>query len=367
MKKLLKRLYNPRVKKTLKPFLFLIISTIMILSIFQINFLNLELKIQENINNELENNYLNLNITHNGLIKEYNILLLNHSNLLNNYDSLLLNYYDFDEKFNELENNYTTFENNINFQLSYFRENSNIKNIIEYKNIKEQLNKCFNYYTINTYKINLACINFVLSHESEGNNFIYKNDSRNELLSLSEFYNNKGGDCDDWARAYYASYNYIKSVIKNLNPNNQIILETYGGTCSQKQNFYLTNENEWYINTCIVNLNNYEYSYPICGTKSEEAYGHCWVAFTENKINSTKEVNEVITKSIIIEPQSGEYIFSYPQSMLQDYNYYIIMTENDLIMKTYTKDENSWKGYLDYYNEVMNKKENINILINNLI
>jgi hypothetical protein len=182
---------------------------------------------------------------------------------------------------------------------------------------------------------------------------------------LSEFYINKGGDCDDWARVFFASFNYIKSIIKGINPQNKINLFTHGGSCVNKQTFFLTNSKDWYVEDCIINLENYEYAYPICGIKIGDTYGHCWVAFSENEINLTSDVNNVITKSIIIEPQTGEYVFSYPQSILQNYNYYVLMTNEDLIMKT-TNDDSSWKGYIDYYDEVQNNKENIITIINNL-
>lgn len=373
MKKILERIYNPRVKKTLPLFALLVFSTIIILSLFEILRLNAQLESQKNANEQLNIELFNLNTSHNILVQnfssineEYDNLILNHTLLINNYDSLQSDYITFDEKFNELENNYTVFENNIQFQLSYFRANSNIESITEYRVIKEQLSKCYYLDGFNRYKINLACINFVLSHESENNNFIYKNDTRNELLSLKEFYTNKGGDCDDWARTFFASFNYIKSNIKIMSSNNKIVLETYGGLCSQKEKFYLTINKDWYIDACTVTIENHEYAYPLCGTKSGDTYGHCWVAFTENEILNTSIVNSVITKSVIVEPQSGEYIFSYPQSLLQNYNYYVVMTPTDLIMKTNTKDDSSWKGYSDYYNDLVSKKEIITNLINNL-
>jgi len=362
-----------RIKDTLKPLLLLISASLIILSFFEISRLKAEILLNEAINANLSREYYLLNASNSRMIEdfltlseEHDELSLSNSELNKNYELLLINYSAFDEKFSELENNYTVFENTISSQLSYFKLNSNIENASEYGEIREELKKCYYLDSINTYKINLPCINFILSHESEGNNFIYKNDTRNELLSLEEFYANKGGDCDDWARAFMASFNYIKGEIRSLNPSNEIILLTYGGSCVSQEKFFLTTKHDWYITSCPITITNHDYIQAICGAKPSDIYGHCWVAFSEEKINSTGNINEIITSSVIVEPQSGEHFSSYTQSLMQEYNHFILMTENDLIMKTDKEDDNSWKGYNDYYNEVVGKKEEINNLISNL-
>jgi hypothetical protein len=346
MKNPISRIYNGRVKQTIKPFLFLILSTLIILSFFEVNSLNTELSAQKGINEELANDLFALNSSH--------------ALLIENYGSLLENYSSFSEKFSELERNYSSFENDIQSQLSYFQSNSNIENVSEFAGIKSQLANCFYIYSLNTYKINLPCINFVLTHESEGNNFIYKNDTRNELLSLSEFYYNKGGDCDDWGRIFFASFNYIKSVIKSESIEEpKILLETYMGECEIKEIFWMTRRNDWYIDACPITLNDYDSAQVLCGAKPDDEFGHCWVAFSKNKINSTETINDMIQDSVLIEPQSGEHIFSYSQAAANNYNFYVLITENDLAMKSNIYDNASWKGYIDYYNELESKKESI--------
>jgi hypothetical protein len=299
---------------------------------------------------ELNNGFLELN-------ESYGKILKNLDELSNDYSSLEGNYSLMNERFFELNESFNDFEELLKFQLDFFKANGNIANIFEYSSIRRDLGKCYKPLGSDSYEINLACISFVLSNDA---GLSYKNDSKNELLGIADFYNNGGGDCEDWAMAFAASFNYLKSLIPQ---GSGVLLKAYHYSCPNPSKFFLTNDNDWYLNACPVSFANYSYAQSFCGARESDDFGHCWVIFTKEHINSSESINEAIMSSAIVEPQNGAYEFSYMQALMAGYEFYVMITDNDLFMKKNIFDESSWKGYSDYYNELAGKKEDVNSLV----
>ncbi len=339
-------LKRPAVKKSMPAF-FLFLASIMIIWLSMDNFnLNSELLVKNASLIESNNRFLALSASYEKILEDL-------AELSKDYSSLEGNYSLMNEKFFELNDSFNDFENMLEFQLDFFKVNGNIADIFEYSSIRRDLGKCYKHLSGDSYEINLACISYVLSNDA---GLSYKNDSKNELLGLADFYNNGGGDCEDWAMAFTASFNYIKSLIPQ---GSGILLKSYHYSCEGFSKFFLTNDNNWYLNACPISFADYSNAQSFCGARDSDDFGHCWVIFTKEVINSSESINEAITSSAIVEPQNGAYEFSYTQALMAGYEFYVIITDKDLLMKL----DYSWKGYTDYYNELIEKEKSVQYLI----
>ncbi len=339
-------LKRPAVKKSMPAF-FLFLASIMIIWLSMDNFnLNSELLAKNSSLIELNKKILELNHTNEKILEDF-------ANLSAEYYSLRGNYSLMNEKFFELNDSFNSFEELLEFQLDFFKDNGNIANIIEYSSIKRNLGKCYKSLSSDSYEINLACISYVLSDDA---GLSYKNDSKNELLGLKEFYNNNGGDCEDWAMVFTASFNYLKSLIPE---GKTLHLKSYHYFCEDFSKFFLTNDNDWYLNACTISFTDYSYAQSFCGAKESDDFGHCWIILTKEHVNSSEDISEAVLNSAIIEPQNGAYEFSYTQGLMEGYEFYVMITDNDLFMKL----DGLWKGYSDYYYELIRKEEDVKSLV----
>jgi hypothetical protein len=151
------------------------------------------------------------------------------------------------------------------------------------------------------------------------------------------------------------SFNYLKSLI----PEGKTCILNLIYLCNDFSKFFLTNDNDWYLNACPISFMDYPYAQSFCGARESDDFGHCWVIFTKKPVNSSEDISKAILSSAIIEPQNGAYEFSYTQGLMEGYEFYVIITGNDLFMKL----NGLWKGYSDYYNELIGKKEDAKSIV----
>ncbi len=246
-----------------------------------------------------------------------------------------------------LSSELSAFQEQINKSMSWFTENSNLANMSP--RLRYLADKC----TTNR-KINAACIPVAVRIE---NGWDYKREEEDRLLSIKEFAENKGGDCEDWSLYFKAAYNYLKEQDR---PERTIVSAVSGmGDFKIYGNYYYASMVEKPVGTTEDNI------YVICYDS------HCVVAVSKFKIENSSDVYK-LNGEPAIEPQTGEYVFTIGEASSPDicseekcdYNdIWIIITDDDIYNFRYNW---QWIGYKDYYNLVTyykNKTETINAMI----
>jgi hypothetical protein len=128
------------------------------------------------------------------------------------------------------------------------------------------------------------------------------------LQSLTQFFENEGGDCEDFSLLFKAQINYLI----NYCDKEKIIIEAY--TQTKNENEYFVNyNNSWFLSKAKAKELSLENIYPtiVCGNmydlRSEQINGHCVIAFSSKKINSVEDLTYLVGAQLV-EPQSGEYL-----------------------------------------------------------
>lgn len=162
-------------------------------------------------------------------------------------------------------------------------------------------------------EIKTACLRLVGSKEFGTFSFSYKLDeitsSKTDYLqSLTQFFENKGGDCEDFSLLFKAQMNYLI----NYCGKEKITIEAY--TTTKNENEYFVNyNNNWFLSKAKPKKISSENIYPtiVCGNmydlRSEQINGHCVIAFTSKKIISSVDLSPLVGAELV-EPQSGEYL-----------------------------------------------------------
>jgi len=170
--------------------------------------------------------------------------------------------------------------------------------------LKKNLDNC---------EIKTACLRLVGSKEFGTFSFTYKFDEitsnkTDYLQSLNQFFENKGGDCEDFSLLFKAQMNYLI----NSCGKEKIKIEAY--TTTKNDNEYFVNyNNTWFLSKAKAKKLLSENIYPtiVCGNmydlRSEQINGHCVVAFTSKKISSSDDLSFLVGAELV-EPQSGEYL-----------------------------------------------------------
>jgi len=305
----------------------------------------------------LNQKYQELNSTFKILEEDYNQLTISHEEIKDEVESTiddLINYQ------NELEDS-----------MKWFKENSYLKDTQADKKVKRYINaNCFEIESDKCY-IKTGCF-YLVNSEFLDYEYLYDSEIINEgdkLLSLNEFMENNGGDCEDYSLFYKAEFNYVLDKCKDMEPGN-IIIEGWVEDPEEYQKYWLDFDKDWYFkdrNIKKVNLKS-EYIYPniICGSmydlNMQDIGGHCMIAFTKNKIESKEDIFLELDGAPIVEPQTGEYmglinnynIGIYLISEYSDYHdLYIskygpsyideIITDDDLFLFFY--EEEDWFSY----------------------
>jgi len=301
------------------------------------------------------------------ILKE-NIAYLNES--LSNITS---RYVELEEYISSTINELKLYEEEINEALAWFRENSDLRNsglstyqmsLLVKRCLKVENNNC---------EINLGCI-YLLNDLENAYGFHYKSDNQSTnkndtILSLKEFVENKGGDCEDYALFYKAEFNYLRDYCFNKSIESINIrtysLQRFPESNEQKSNFFLDNARTWYVPNAYENiLYNYKYMYVVCGNmeNTEGAFeGHCVVALTQKDITTPNDLEN--EEAILIEPQTGEYIGKvgreitlYKQGTWDDLEnkkgiFYIISDSNQYL---YLFTLEKWTSYQDFKEKIDN-------------
>ena len=281
-------------------------------SLQQINSNNLLISNQKKLLQEKDNNISTLiskNIKLNNNIDLLNNKVYEMSNKLNdleNQNTVLSNDY------NDLKNNFLSFENEIKESMSWFKTNSNISYLSNSEYIEHNIKKVITcgreYCYINTPY--LALINekvFGIKYASDLS-VIGKNDW---LQSISEFLDNKKGDCEDYSLLFAAELRYLESYIINNYNKKPIITSIIQSNFYRKFNIATMNGYVYYYKGATRFDYNSEYIYPYvaCGNlydpQTKVINGHCLIMLT-NKVINDDNIKQ-LKGSYLLEPQNGFY------------------------------------------------------------
>jgi hypothetical protein len=158
-------------------------------------------------------------------------------------------------------------------------------------------------------EINLGCFNLV---NLEFVNYKYKSDIsvlnvEDKLQSISEFVNNRGGDCEDYTLFFKAEYNSLVVSCEKESPR------AFGWVKNAGTTFWANLGHTWYLPNAkkvYLDINNI-FPVGVCGSMLDPntgaINGHCVLAFAQKKIFSVDDIS-VLFSAELIEPQSGMYL-----------------------------------------------------------
>jgi len=316
----------------------------------EINQLKMEIDKLNEENQQLNKSYIELT-------EKYSSLETVHSNLKNEIDSTLTNI----EKYqSELEKS-----------MDWFRTNSYLDDSENQKNAKSRLNiHCFEI-SENECRIKTICLYFVndvylyLDYKSD---YAPNSPIKDRLLFLQEFLDKKGGDCEDYSLLFKAEFNYFLEKCKDTNSSNIIIESWYERS---DYNYYVNFLETWSVKGAYAIELKKSFIYPniICGNMYDlnlkEISGHCMIAFTKNRIATTEDIIEELDLAPVVEPQNGIYmglinhdssdIYLRPKD--SDSYIYEIITDSDLFL--YNETFGKWISYSFFYDELENKKNDL--------
>jgi hypothetical protein len=207
-------------------------------------------------------------------------------------------------------------------------------------------------------------------------NLEYKDDTtlgkQDKFISLSEFLQNKGGDCEDFSLLYKAEINYL---LDNCTKN-KITIDAFVPGSGK---YFLDNSNTWYYSDAKKYTLKQGYTHPniVCGflkdpNKSDAFGGHCVVAFSKEKITSINNL-ENLNLAELVEPQTGQYLghVIYGGEAFK-IEYYVdgeyIPEDSSYIKQIITNDDyylyhGGWKSYKYMYDKFIALENDINFIL----
>jgi len=277
---------------------------------------------------------------------------------------------------NKTREELAVFERSLNESSAWFKLNSDIRNFTEYQKYFFQLDFSCVQLSGDYCYVKLACLPVVNDIYAD---FEYKTDEstsakEDKLQGLSEFYANKGGDCEDYSLAAKAEINYLKSQC-GTRGNDKIRFEAANRTDDNK--FYAVDTPQtWGYKNATAYYLPAEYAHPfvLCGTfpvgadpnNQNRLGGHCLIAFSVVAPSSSKNIHDAIADAILVEPQTGFYYastkndsaFRKPANGEKTTKYelyskpafWAAITDDDYYL--YAGQDNgtfSWQGYRDLY------------------
>jgi hypothetical protein len=196
---------------------------------------------------------------------------------------------------------------------------------------------------------------------------IVSTNQKDRLISLNEFINNKGGDCEDYSLFVKAEWNYVLQKCNDSGAT-QFMLESPKYELDVGATYYADFEDRWFLQDTPTQIISDGSIYPnvICGQLDDSKSGHCELAITKQKINSLYSLSE-LNDAPIIEPQGGYYDGKigirasgivlptyYEKSMPSEYIYQVI-TDSDL----YLLSETGWRSYSSFEADLNTAKEQL--------
>ena len=271
------------------------------------------------------------------------------------------------------------FERQINESAEWFKNNSNITAVRQFREMQNQLDAfCIDVYG-DTCRVKLSCPRLVNHEYSQ---FEYIADSSlfgkaDKLQSLQEFADNRGGDCEDYSLAVKAELNFLVQKCNGRGLNKiqfEPVVVEQGQRYTIKNDIYSDPPVTWYYdNTKGLQLPlDYSNYHIVCGTFAVGTSingttvlgGHCLLGFSKTKIANSSDIYPAISDSYFVEPQNGYAIdttgYVKPQSG-QSYpadfrsttaSIWAIITGDDFYIYSQQDDGTwRWRGYKDIFGQ----------------
>jgi hypothetical protein len=286
--------------------------------------------------------------------------------LNNSYNNLSLEYSDLKTQAVETISKIDDYEKNLQDSMDWFRFNSELSGVEsnERSDVKSKLyGNCFNI-TENRCEIKTGCF-FLVNFQLLGLRYrpdIQTTGKTDKLMSLQDFVNHYGGDCEDYALFYKAEFNYALQSCGDK----EIRIEAWE---DGNEKYFLNYPETWYMeDTSKINLRT-DYTNPVvvCGRifdfNSNQTVGHCIIGLIKNKITSSDNLKTELNKATLIEPQNGGYMGLlndassniWIQNEEQSHDSYVtlIITDGDLFLyKESGEDKGKWLSYSEFYGEL---------------
>ena len=246
-------------------------------------------------------------------------------------------------------------ETSINESMSWFKSNAALPE--SYGTQLETFKRRMYEDCADNNELNLACLSYLM--ENTAFSIHYRTDSEKGktdfLQSVKQTIDSGWGDCEDYSLIFKAELN----TLKQQHPGLAAYAFTGGGTGEfrvypKESTPGSQTESYWYVpNAKKAPLGSLDslYPYVICFRQTADS-GHCTVALSPNKIESSSELHELYGAEVF-EPQTGQYLgtvgseYSVCASSDCLYEYRAIMlviSDDDL----YKFEGGEWTGYRDY-------------------
>lgn len=283
------------------------------------------------------------------------------------YQSLEENFDEVNTQVQDVFRKTEILKKEINESIHWFKDNTNLSGVdrgdILLKNLRA---RCIEIRS-KTCTIKLSCL-FLVNDDDMKYHYIddiLATEEYDKLLSLEEFAENKGGDCEDYSLFFKAEMNELINICKEQGAEN-IEIEAMVLSSNPNVKYFLDFNEYWYLEQIKGHDLSEGFIHPnvVCGTfyfeEDDELGGHCVIGFT------TKEVMEIDDLSIfdgapIIEPQNGMYYGNL--TMAEDRIYYenkkmsIIISDEDMFI--FSEEFQEWVSYHSLYEEVSLAQEQL--------
>ncbi|MDD4983585.1 MAG: hypothetical protein PHH82_01940 [Candidatus ainarchaeum sp.] len=375
----------------MKKYLKILIPVMFAVTILLIAFFAILYSLKSSDYDVLVGNYNLLEFKYNSLVGDFNALSTQYAELLAQYSELQTKYYELVEEYKSLNLEYNKaldisaeltdklysakeelngYKIEVQSSLDWFKENATL----ESKSIKSKLDsKCISS-TAGYCTIAEPCLDLV---NEQFMGLEYKDDTTlgktDKFISIDEFLENKGGDCEDFSLLFKAEINYLLEKCSGK----EIKVEAF--VTSDSGNYFLDNSNSWYYANAKKHNLIAGYIYPniVCGVlkdpnKADVFGGHCVIAFSKEKIESLLDL-EKLNLAELVEPQTGQYLgrMKYGSTTF-NVEYYVegeyfpesvsyikqIITDNDYYLY-----QNGWKGYESIYDMFITLEQEIDSIL----
>lgn len=263
------------------------------------------------------------------------------------------------------------FEKRVAESNAWFKDNSNVGNVSEYRQMLFSLEFSCAEFSGDYCVIKMACPRLVHDIFKD---FSYRSDESlfgrvDKLQSLAEFFDNKGGDCEDYALLVKAEMNYLKGYCAK---NGRQKLQFEAATYKKDEIYYVDVPRTWYYQDAFglqIPLD-HQYYAEVCGTfpvgfdpnnNASIGYsGHCVIGFLKSPVRSSADIPSALADVLLVEPQNGRFLANQSQGVFfvpQDgYNVsddflfshpslWVVITDDDYY-KFHPADA-KWTGYSD--------------------
>lgn len=231
----------------------------------------------------------------------------------------------------------------LNRSLEWFKANAALSSSVPEQKIKDSLrHECVKVEGDHCTLL-LGCYHLVNSayYDLKYRSDISTSSKSDKIQSLSEFLDNRGGDCEDYSLFYKAEHSYLLSLCKGKD----VSLEAWvPGEGKAWVNF----DESWYMPNSETVLLPDGFIHPnvVCGEifdfNTGKVGGHCMIALTRKEILSTKDLG-LLRGAPLVEPQSGKYmgligadsgiILLESTADYKEPSYiYMVVTDNDLFL-----------------------------------